>query len=82
MEAYTQSGEKNNGSTYYVSTASEGPVPSGSTTAGIEVQNAAVTRIKTSSGWKEGVVWIKASGTWREADVVKIKTSSGWKESE
>lgn len=51
------------------------------------VQNAGVMRVRptSSSGWKEGVVWVKVNknGTaqWVEADVVKTKTSSGWKES-
>lgn len=46
------------------------------------VQNAGVMRVKTSSGWKEGQVYVKVDGGWKEADVVKVKTSAGWKESE
>lgn len=51
------------------------------------VQNAGVMRVRptSSSGWKEGVVWVKVNknGTvqWVEADVVKYKTANGWKES-
>ena len=51
----------------------------------ITVQNAGVVRIKTGSdrtSYKEGIVFIKTSSGWKEADVVKVKTSSGWKESE
>ena len=51
----------------------------------ITVQNAGVVRVKTGtdkSSFKEGIVWIKTSDGWKEADVVKVKTANGWKESE
>jgi hypothetical protein len=46
------------------------------------VQNAGIMRVKQNNAWKEGQVWIKAGGQWKEADVVKIKTGGTWKESE
>lgn len=46
------------------------------------VQNAGVVRVKTAAGWKEGQVYVRVNGTWKEADVIKVKTSTGWKESE
>lgn len=51
----------------------------------ITVQNAGVVRVKTGtdkSSFKEGIVWVKTSDGWKEADVVKVKTANGWKESE
>ena len=46
------------------------------------VQNAGILQVRTSSGWKEGQVWIKTSDSWKEAESVNVRTSSGWKESE
>lgn len=54
-------------------------------TATVTVQNAGVVRVKTGtdkSSFKEGIVWVKTSDGWKEADVVKVKTANGWKESE
>lgn len=49
-------------------------------------QNAAVVRVNTVDGWKEGIVWVKTADGWKEADSVYIKTAdtnsiSDWKES-
>lgn len=46
------------------------------------VQNAGVIRVKVGSAWKEGQVYVKTAGSWKEADVVSVKTASGWQESE
>lgn len=43
--------------------------------------NAGIIRIKKDGGWKEGQVYIKINGAWKEADAVYIKKDGGWKES-
>lgn len=57
-------------------------ISSGTTSVTGTVANAGVVRINTSSGWKEGQVYVKVSSGWVEAETVSVKTSSGWKESQ
>ena len=40
-----------------------------------------IMRIKNSNTWKEGQVYVKVSGTWKEADAVYTKVNGVWKES-
>lgn len=46
------------------------------------VQNAGVLNIKLPDGWHEGQVWVKADGTWHEAETVNVKVDGAWKESQ
>ena len=79
VKAFTKYGNANDGTI----------LPNGSyaTSSESTIQNAGVMRVKptSSSGWKEGVVWVKVKKNnvvqWVEADIVQVKTSSGWKES-
>lgn len=43
--------------------------------------NAGIMRIKSSGTWKEGQVYIKINGIWKEADSIYIKQNGLWKES-
>lgn len=57
----------------------------GNASASRRVPKAAV-RVKTDSGWVEGIVWVMVDdgtghGTWTEADSVYAKTDKGWEES-
>lgn len=45
------------------------------------VQNAGTVRVKAGGGWKEGQVYVKVKGEWKEADIVKIKAGGAWAES-
>ena len=79
IKPYTQYGEQCNGDKLFSSEYTY--------SLDAAVQNAGVMRVKptSSSGWKEGVVWVKVKKNnvvqWVEADIVQVKTSSGWKES-
>lgn len=46
------------------------------------IENAGIVRVKVNNVWREGQVWVKAGGTWHEAETVFVKTSTGWKESQ
>jgi hypothetical protein len=46
------------------------------------VENAGIMRVKAGGAWKEGQVWIKTNGSWKEAESVHIKTGGAWKESQ
>lgn len=46
------------------------------------VLNAGIVRVKEGDAWKEGQVYIKVSGTWKEADTVYTKVNGSWKESQ
>lgn len=81
VSAYTRFG-KNNDGTILINDNNV------ATSAEYTVLNAGVMRVRptTTSGIKEGVVWVKVlkNGTaqWVEADIVKTKTSSTvWSES-
>lgn len=45
------------------------------------IGNNGVLKIKIGDKWKEGQVWIKINGTWKEATGVFIKSNNTWKES-
>ena len=57
-------------------------ISSGTTSVTGTVANAGVVRINTSSGWKEGQVYVKVSSGWVEAESVNVKTADGWKEAQ
>ena len=38
-------------------------------------------RAKLSGAWKEGQVYVKISGDWKEAAAVYVKINGSWKES-
>lgn len=45
----------------------------------------AIVRVKTATGWAEGLVYVMVDdgtgqGVWREADSIYVKTADGWKE--
>jgi hypothetical protein len=46
------------------------------------VQNAGIVRVKVGSEWKEGQVYIKANGAWKEAETVSTRVGGQWKEAE
>lgn len=48
----------------------------------ITVENAGIVHVKVGNEWKEGQVWVRADGSWHEAETVNVKTASGWKESQ
>ena len=91
VSAYTKTGKNNTGTVLESSCSDWG---AGSAKS-ILVQNAGVMRVKPTktSGWKEGVVWVKVRKNnvvqWVEADIVQVKVNTSststkkleWKES-
>lgn len=53
-----------------------GPATSEPTT----IVNAAILKVKTEEGWKEGQAFVKTKDGWKEASSVFIKSAKGWKE--
>ena len=43
--------------------------------------NAGIIKIKVNGNWKEGQVWIKNGGIWKEATGVFIKNNGKWNSS-
>lgn len=41
-----------------------------------------IVRVKTSSGWVEGQVWVMTESGWKNAEVIYTKTADGWKEAQ
>jgi hypothetical protein len=82
VTAYTKYGENYDG-TVQNSSGSTQCFKTGEAFSGeYNVQNAGIVRVKVNGAWKEGQVYVKAGGTWHEAETVNVKTSSGWKESQ
>lgn len=87
INSYTKYGNTNTGDRLYNNTQGVSPIWT--------VQNAGVMRVKPTrtSGWKEGVVWVKVRKNnivqWVEADIVQVKVNTSststkkleWKES-
>ena len=46
------------------------------------VQNAGIVNVKVAGAWKEGQVYVKANGSWHEAETVNTKVGGTWKESQ
>ena len=47
----------------------------------VTVTNAGIIKIKINGNWKEGQVWIKNGGIWKEATEVFIKNNGKWNSS-
>jgi hypothetical protein len=78
LYSYTRFGEKNAGDQLFNSLASDDQVLSEPE----PVQNAGIVHIKEGDSWREGQVYIKVDGTWKEADTVYTKVNGSWKESQ
>lgn len=46
------------------------------------VQNNGILRVKVGGTYREGQVFVKVAGTWKEADIVHTKVAGAWKESQ
>lgn len=46
------------------------------------VQNNGILRVKVEGTYREGQVFVKVAGTWKEADIVHTKVAGAWKESQ
>lgn len=80
--AYTKDGKGNFG--LYPHKGSAGPLLFSAEKRSVEyeVQNAGIARVKVAGTWREGQVWVKANGTWHEAESVQTKVSGAWKEAQ
>jgi hypothetical protein len=76
--SYTRYGENYTGSQIFNGDLSEDQVLSKTCT----VQNAGIVRIKEGGSWREGQVYVKVNGTWKEAETVYTKVDGSWKESQ
>ena len=73
VTAYTRYGKDNTGNQLFKTSEVASDVST--------VQNAGIMRVKIGT-WKEGQVYVKVGGTWKEAEVVQTKVNGYWKESE
>lgn len=48
-------------------------------TASCEIGRNNKVWIKTPSGWKKAIPWVKVDGQWKKANKVYVKTANGWK---
>jgi hypothetical protein len=46
------------------------------------VQNNGILRVKVGGTYREGQVFVKVAGIWKEADIVHTKVAGAWKESQ
>lgn len=74
VHAYTRKGKNNTGAQIFSADWAK--------TIDTEVNNAGIVHVKVGNEWKEGQVWVKANGSWHEAETVNVKTANGWKESQ
>ena len=77
--AYTRNGSSNTGTQLF---NGRGDRTAEVYSATYTVQNAGILHVKPGSAWKEGQVFVKVAGAWKEAESVHVKTSAGWKESQ
>lgn len=73
VTAYTRYGKDNTGNQLFKTSEVASDVST--------VQNAGIMRVKIGT-WKEGQVYVKVGGAWKEAEVVQTKVNGYWKESE